>query len=942
MRLIDYLKLQRSPIKSVAIVTSLVFTVAACTPAQNDAETSNTSATETTLTEKETSQNATLSYVRSVEGIDEYQMSNGLKVLLFEDQSQPKTLVNITYRVGSVHENYGETGMAHLLEHMLFKGSTRYQDIDKEFNKRGMQVNATTWLDRTNYFELFEANDENLTWSLDMEADRMVNATFTKDQLDSEMTVVRNEMERGENNPFRILMARMDSTAFLWHNYANSTIGARSDVENFPFDKLRRFYDKHYRPDNAVLTVAGRFDKEKTLALIEKSFGKIAKPEHDIETLYTVEPTQDGERVVNLRRVGEVPLVAVQYHVPSALHQDTPAVQVLTQIMADQARGRLQKALVEKGIASGQWAVSFLRKDPSTLLMLAQGLAGQDIAELEAELIRQAEDIANLAITDQEVEQAKASILKETEEGLRNVTSVGMELSEFIAMGDYRYLFYFRDLVEKVSVEDVQRVATTYLVQSNRTLGRFIPTEGPVRAEITEASDITALLADYKGREAVAAGEVYDNNVDNIEARLNTFEWGVGTKVSVYPKKLRAGEVHITMEFPTGNESSLAGFEQDFEMIGGLLFSGNAKYSKADIASKLDALKASVAVDTGDVGVIQVRIQAVKEHLDETLAFVKTLLESPTFAPEEVEIDKKAVITGLQADRKEPSALAVDALRKAMNGNPAGHPNAYKSMDEKIAAFQAVTSERLKDVYAKHMSVAHGHIGVVGDLEPAAISSQLEQLFANFKGATPYQKLTTTRANPQGLDIWIETPDKANSQLFIGHRINLSPQHPDYPAAVIANSIFGGSGFASRLMQRIRVKEGYSYGTGSGLSVRYDEEQGMFYMTAIAAPENMKKVVEAYREEVEKAKTEGFTATEFSNAIDGEIKQLRVTWASDAYISRLLANNSELNRDLAWYKDFEAKLQGLTLEQVNAAFDKYIAVEQSNIFAAGDFAKSAK
>jgi zinc protease len=231
------------------------------------------------------------------------------------------------------------------------------------------------------------------------------------------MTVVRNEMERGENNPFRILMARMDSTAYLWHNYANSTIGARSDVENFPFPKLRKFYDKHYRPDNAVLTVAGRFDKEKTLAMITKSFGKIAQPKQPIEELYTVEPTQDGDRVVNLRRVGDVPLVAAQYHVPSALHEDTPAVQVLTQILGDNARGRMQKALVEEGLASGQYTFSYLRKDPSSFMVLTQGLKGQEIEGLESAMLSQVEGIKDRKITAQEVEQAKATLLKETEEG---------------------------------------------------------------------------------------------------------------------------------------------------------------------------------------------------------------------------------------------------------------------------------------------------------------------------------------------------------------------------------------------------------------------------------------------------------------------------------------------------------------------------------------------
>lgn len=889
---------------------------------------------------KVTTDVAAIEYVRNVEGIDEYTLSNGMKVLLYPDPAQPKTLVNITYRVGSVHENYGETGMAHLLEHMLFKGSTSYKDIDKEFNKRGMRVNATTWLDRTNYFELFEANEENLEWALGMEADRMINATFTAKELESEMTVVRNEMERGENNPFRILMARMDSTAYLWHNYANSTIGARSDVENFPFEKLRGFYDKHYRPDNAVLTVAGRFDKEKTIKLIQEKFGVLAKPETSIEQLYTVEPTQDGERVVNLRRTGEVPLVAAQYHVPSALHADTPAIQVLTQILGDSARGRLQKTLVEKGLATGQWAFSYLQKQPSRLIIFTQGMKDQDITDLETGMLEQVEDISKLKVSEQEVEQAKATILKETEEGLRNVTSVGMELSEFIAMGDYRYIFYFRDLVEKVTAEDVQRVAEKYLVQSNRTLGRFIPTKDPVRAEVSKADDINNILADYKGREAIEAGEVYDNNVANIQARLKEYTWKEGTTVSVYPKKLRGGEVLINISLPTGTPESLKGFEQDFKLMGGLLYSGNAKYSKEQIASKMDELKATVNISSNTIGKVNVTIKAVKKNLDATINFVAEMLSTPTFAQEEVDIDRTAVITSKETQRNEPASIAVATLRKHINGHEQGHPLAFQTIDQEITGLNKVTPARLKKLHAAHLTFANGHIGVVGDVNAEQINAVLEAKFGTINGSAPYQKMESKFVDVQGVDSWIETPDKANSSLFIGHRLDLNKQHPDYYAALVANSIFGGSGFASRLMQRIRVKEGYSYGTGSGLQLDFNEPHGLYYMRAIAAPENMKKVVEAYKDEVRKAKTEGFTQKEVDDAIAGELKSLRVSWSSDGYIANLIAENKEIKRDLAWYTEFEKKLSEVTLEQANEAFKKYIATDGLNIFTAGDFAKS--
>src|SRR5689334_18163808 len=252
--------------------------------------------------------------VATIEGITEYAMDNGLRVLLFPDNSKQQVTVNVTYLVGSRHEGYGETGMAHLLEHMLFKGTTRHQKIWTELDAHGARFNGSTWYDRTNYFETLNATDENLKWALDMEADRMVNSRVSKEDLSSEFSVVRNEFEMGENNPGEVLEERLWSTAYLWHNYGKSTIGSRSDIERVPIENLQAFYKRFYQPDNAILIVAGKLDPAKTLGLISSTFGKIPRPTRKLSPTYTVEPVQDGERSVTLRRTGDIGIVGLVYH----------------------------------------------------------------------------------------------------------------------------------------------------------------------------------------------------------------------------------------------------------------------------------------------------------------------------------------------------------------------------------------------------------------------------------------------------------------------------------------------------------------------------------------------------------------------------------------------------------------------------------------------------
>src|SRR5437899_55666 len=234
----------------------------------------------------------------SVEGITQYTLANGLTVLLFPDATAAKTTVNLTYLVGSRHENYGESGMAHLLEHMMFKGTPTHRSVWTEFQKRGLQANGTTSFDRTNYTARFSADEANLRWYVDWLADALVNSFIARRDLDTEMTVVRNEMERGENSPDRTLYKKTLSVMFDWHNYGRDTIGARADVENVDIPRLQAFYRQYYQPDNATLIVAGRFSTPVVLADVARSFGKLRKPTRALPTFYTLDPAQDGERSV--------------------------------------------------------------------------------------------------------------------------------------------------------------------------------------------------------------------------------------------------------------------------------------------------------------------------------------------------------------------------------------------------------------------------------------------------------------------------------------------------------------------------------------------------------------------------------------------------------------------------------------------------------------------
>jgi len=877
--------------------------------------------------------------VTSVEGITEYRLPNGLRVLLFPDQSKQTITVNITYLVGSKHENYGETGMAHLLEHLVFKGTPKHPNIPQELTEHGTRPNGTTWFDRTNYFETFAATEENLRWALDLEADRMVNSYIAKKDLDSEMTVVRNEFEMGENSPFGVLLDRIFSAAFDWHNYGKSTIGARSDIENVPIDRLQAFYRKYYQPDNSVLLVAGKIDEEKTLALVNEYFAKIPKPDRVLPKIYTTDPVKDGERTVVVRRVGDTQLVGAGYVIPSGAHPDAAAIQVLAQVLADSPSGRLYKSLVEPKKAAQVLGMAMTFAEPSLILLGAEVRKEQSLDEARSELLKVIENISSQPVTKEEVDRARTNLLKEVELGLNSSERVGLELSEWIGMGDWRLLFINRDRLRKVTPEDVQRVAAYYLKQSNRTLGMFIPTEKPDRAEIPATPDVPALVKDYKGDAVVAAGEAFDPSPSNIDSRTLRTTVG-GIKLALLPKQTRGNTVVANLTFHMGDEKSLMNRDTAGAMAGSLLMRGTKKRTRQQIQDELDRLKAKVMVSGGPTSA-NASIQTTRENLPEVLKLVAEILREPAFPQSEFEQLKQEQLAAIEQQRTEPTQVAVTELRKHLTPYPKGHVLHVSTPDEDIAEINSVTLDQVKAFYSDFYGGQNGEISVVGDFDQNQISKLVGELFQGWKNSKPFARVETKYNDVAAINKSIETPDKANAFFVAGLNLNLRDDDPDYPALVLADYMLGGGFLNSRLATRIRQKEGLSYGVGSQLSAGSLDKSGIFLSYAIYAPQNAAKLEAAFKDEIARALKDGFTADEIKAAKTGWLQSRQVSRAQDNELASRLRGYAYLGRTLAWDAELEKKVESLTAEQITSAMRKHINPDKISIVKAGDFAKAA-
>ena len=887
--------------------------------------------------------NDRIEHVTTVEGIAEYRLDNGLRVLLMPDESRPTATINITYFVGSKHESYGETGMAHLLEHMLFYGTPDHQDIKAEISERGGMANGTTWYERTNYFQTLPAGEENLEWAIRMEADRMVNSLIDEDDLASEMTVVRTEFEIGENNPIGVLMQRVMATAYLWHGYGRSTIGARSDIENVPIERLQAFYRKYYQPDNAILVLSGNFDADRALSLIESQFGKIPAPERSgdmtLWPTYTRDPVQDGERSVTVRRSGNVRALMAAYHVPAAAHEDFAAISVLTHLLGDMPSGRLYKSLVETELASQVFAFSLPLREPSVLMLFAQTAQDQDLEPVREALLEAAHSLIETPPTEAEVSRAVTAIANSIERTLNDSNQVGIQLSEWAAAGDWRLMFLHRDRLEEVTVDDVLRVAEAYLKRDNRTIGQFIPESSPERSEIPEAPSLDELLADYTGREDRALGEAFDPTPENINERLVEFELANGARVALLPKATRGNRITGQISMRMGNIDSLSGLDDIPGTTAGMLMRGTENYSRQEIRDRINDLQSSV--NLGGSRQLSTGIETRREHLAPLLELVAELLKAPTFPESELNEQRRQRLTALDQQRDDPGGVANRALGRHFNVHPSDHPDYTPDWAEVEARIRSVEREQLVDFHRSHYGFGPGTtISFVGDFEADELRAILEAHFNDWTSATGYVRIDTDFAETDPVQMVHQLDDKANAIFIARTTFPMNQDHPDYPAMSMAGYLLGGGFLSSRLSNRIRDDEGLSYAVGGGFSAGAIDEIGSFFGFAMYAPENRDRLIEVMFEELNKLVDDGFDDEELEAGRRGYLQQLNVQRSDDSNLTSMLNNNLFLDRDIFHQAEYEARIAELTAEEVTEAVRRHFDPSRVSYSVAGDFEDS--
>ena len=890
--------------------------------------------------------------VTSVEGVSEYRFDNGARLLLFPDASRPTISVNMTVMVGSRHEGYGEAGMAHLLEHLVFKGTPTFPDVPKALRDHGANFNGTTNVDRTNYFETLPATEENLEFGIQLECDRLVNSFIKREDLMSEFTVVRNEFENGENSPQRVLAQRVQAVAFEWHNYGKSTIGNRSDIERVPIGNLQDFYRRFYQPDNVVMIVTGKFEVAKALELATKYLGSIPKPDRKLNATYTEEPAQDGERTVILRRVGKIGSIMAAYHMPAASHPDWAPLSILSSILSEDKIGRLDKYLVESSIATSASAFADSSHDPGLFMFSAQPAEGK-LEETEKILLDVVEQMDSKPFTAEEVERAKVRAKRNYENTINNASSMMQTLSSASALGDWRLWFLQRDRIAAVTPEEVNRVANTYFKTHNRTIGRFIPVDQPQRLSVPAVESIADMVKDYKGGAAIESGEEFDPTPENIDKRTMVVDLD-GIKVAMLPKKNRGDTVNMTLTLRYGNEDSLKNLSTAAGMLPSMLMAGTKNYDRQALRQKLVDLGVRLGAGGGmgggrrggrgggggAAGSLSLSLEAKKDSIADGIKMLAEVLRNPAFSEEEFEQLRAQSVAMMSQMTTEPAMLANTQLSQALSDYEKGDVRYARSVDETIEEMKSISLDRIVSVYKDQLSAGIGEVAIVGDFEPEVALKEIKEALKDWETSTKFERVErTAKKGLTGSKGDILTPDKANAVFLTGLSFSMNEDSEDDTPLEIGNFILGGGTLSSRLGDRIRQKEGLSYGVTSSVSIPSRGDDARFTINAITNPENIDAVEKAAMEELNRFIELGPTEQELADAKKAYLEARKIGRASDGAIAGQLASNLDLGRSMAYVAKEEKQIEQLTPTDVQKAFKKYIDPKKLVIIRAGDFKK---
>ena len=804
----------------------------------------------------------------------------------------------------------------------MFNGSRKFNtkkgySVFQTLQSLGARMNATTWLDRTNYFAVLPS--EHLETLIEIEADRMRNAYIKEEDRQSEMTVVRNEFERGQNSPSGVLDENIWATAYQAHPYHHSTIGWKEDIENVSIERLREFYDTFYWPNNATAIAIGDFTEKEALSMIKKHFGKIRKSMKPIPEVYTAEPKQEGIRTITLKRAGQQGIVGVAHKTPAATHPDAPAFMVLSSILSSGKNSRFYKNITDKGLTTSVYIWDSLFRDPGLFTVYANLSPDVDHKTVEKAVVDEYEKIKKDGVSDEEVKNAQTQLIASMKFRQDGSYAIASGLNEAIASGDWTLYTTYDEKIGTVTKEDVQRIVKEYFKEDLSTIGYFIPlgAGGQNKKLATSAKDLEKMkLKHYSEEEELLSSKVVDSEpVEGI--RLLTLKRGSG--VVTLTGSMLGGDIYAL-----GNARTA-------DMVAAMLDQGTTNMTKFEISAKLESAGARLGFFNG-----QARVGFSGKFLSEDTKMVFDLLadqlKNPLFAEEDLNKVKKRQVANYKRSKESTRGNATNNMLKAFYGT--GHQNSPTDPDKAIEEIKKITPKNLKDFHLKNYGAGTMVIVAVGDVDHNSLESLIKEGFGGWKKSPLKEKKETGTANKASDKVYVTMQDKTSTDFLVGTALGIDRYHPDYLPLYVATHTLGGN-FSARLMQTVRVKEGLTYGINSSMRGFGNGNDGYWMVGGTFSPKLLSKGESSTLREIKKWAEEGITQKELDITKSTLTGGFQVGFDSTGGLAGGILDAIIVHGDLTYLDSYPERIKAITLDEANTAISKYIFFDGLYQVAAG-------
>jgi zinc protease len=856
-------------------------------------------------------------------------LPNGLKVLTKEVHAAPVVAFQVWYGVGSRNEHTGSTGVSHLLEHMMFKGTRRYQvgEIPRILSINGASFNAATYLDWTNYHETLSS--DRLEMAMQIESDRMTGSLIDARQLRSEMTVVRSELEGHENNPQDLLNQAVWAAAYEAHPYQWPVIGWRVDVENVPRDAIYQYYRRYYGPNNATVIIVGDFDSNRALALVRQYFGSIPR----IPTpppVYTQEAPQRGERRVVVNRAGNLSHLQIVYHIPEGKHPDIYALDAVGQILSAGRSARLYQTLVETGQAVQAVAGDPTLRDPSLFLVRATPRPGVAVADLEKAVLAQLDRLKNEDVTDEELARVKNQIAADFVYQRDTVTQQAESLGYAETTTGWRYLETYLDHIRALKPADLRQVAQKYFTENNRTVGWFVPTSEPASPGAGPVGEASARVEPAPpNARPIPLPRPSPALRPRARVTRTLLENGIVVIVS---------ENHSNPTVALHGNMSTAGSARDpadrpglASITAAMLNRGTERRSSLEIARELESVGASAAFNTQE-DALDFSGTALSKDLDRLLDVLADEMRHPVFPAAQLDRLRQQQLAALQQELENPSARARRAFLRVIY--PAGHPYRPASPEEREASLKAMTREEAASFYQGHYAPDHVILAIAGDLSTEQALAAVCRHFGDWarNPEAPHTLPSNPPLQDRPVKQVIPMPDKAEVAVFYGFAGGVARTDPDFYAAQLMSTILGG-GLQSRLSRRIRDQQGLVYGVFSYFDT--GKVAGPFTVSLGTNPANTDRALASLEQEIRRIHAQGVTDRERQEALAYLTGFFPVRLESNAGLTQILLVAEYYGLGMDYIQKYARLYGAVTTDQVNEAARNHLHPDRASAVVAG-------